>query len=190
MSVLLTPCLWGRSPLLVKLSVQRALWSEKSARSTVTISLTEGGPILPASPLHLSPAEKPGFVLVYLFQQCDRNKKCVRECCCFNHVELYATPRTGARQAPLSMGFFRQEYSSWFPLPSPGDLSKPGTESTSPAFPALQTNSFTTEPLRRDSDHVSEKLCLKRRILAFDFFCSEQCHFLEAIFRTMVIFPL
>ena len=67
------------------------------------------------------------------------------------------------------------------PFPSPGDLSNPGTGSTSPAFPALQTNSFTTEPLR-DSDHVSEKLCLKRRNLAFDFFCSKQFLFLEAIF--------
>ena len=34
-------------------------------------------------------------------------------------VQLYATPWTAARQAPLSMGFFRQEYWSGLPFPSP-----------------------------------------------------------------------
>ena len=42
------------------------------------------------------------------------------------------TPWTVARQAPLSMGFPRQEYWSGFPFPSPGDLPDPGTEPTSP----------------------------------------------------------
>ena len=36
------------------------------------------------------------------------------------------TPWTVARQAPLSMGFSRQEYSSGLPFPSPGDLPDPG----------------------------------------------------------------
>ena len=39
-----------------------------------------------------------------------------------NHVQLSATPWTVACQAPLSMGFSRQEYWSGLPLPSPGDL--------------------------------------------------------------------
>ena len=38
-------------------------------------------------------------------------------------VWLFATLWTVACQAPLSMGFFRQEYWSMFPFPSPGDLS-------------------------------------------------------------------
>ena len=38
----------------------------------------------------------------------------------FSHVRLCATPRTAAFQAPLSMGFSRQEYWSGVPLPSPG----------------------------------------------------------------------
>ena len=43
-----------------------------------------------------------------------------------SHVHLFATPWTTAHQAPLSMGFPRQEYWSGLPLPSPGDLSNPG----------------------------------------------------------------
>ena len=52
------------------------------------------------------------------------------------------TPRTVARQAPLSMGFFRQEYWSGLPFHSPGYLPDPGTE---PRPPALQANSLPTE---------------------------------------------
>ena len=36
-----------------------------------------------------------------------------------SHVQLFATPWTVARQAPLSMGFSRQEYWSGLPFPSP-----------------------------------------------------------------------
>ena len=43
----------------------------------------------------------------------------------------------GAYQAPLSMGFFRQEYWSGFPFPSPGDLPDPGIKPTSLTSPAL-----------------------------------------------------
>ena len=42
-----------------------------------------------------------------------------------SHVWLFATPWTIAHQAPLSMGFSRQEYWSALPFPSPGDLSDP-----------------------------------------------------------------
>ena len=38
----------------------------------------------------------------------------------FRRVQLFATPWTIAHQAPLSMGFFRQEYWSGFPSPPPG----------------------------------------------------------------------
>ena len=47
-----------------------------------------------------------------------------------------------ACQAPLSMGFFRQEYWSGLPFPSPGDLPHPGIE---PRSPALQADSLSTE---------------------------------------------
>ena len=46
---------------------------------------------------------------------------------------------TVARQAPLSMGFFRQEYWIGLPFPSPGDLPDPSIE---PASPALQADSL------------------------------------------------
>ena len=41
-----------------------------------------------------------------------------------------------ARQAPLSVGFSRQEYWSGWPFPSPGDLPDPGIELRSPALQA------------------------------------------------------
>ena len=67
---------------------------------------------------------------------------------CFSGVHLFATPETVACQAPVSMGFSRQEYWSGLPLPPPGDLLDPGIKSRSPA---LQADSFTTEPPRNDS---------------------------------------
>ena len=45
-------------------------------------------------------------------------------------------PPNGAHQAPLSMGFPRQEYWSGLPFPSPEDLPDPGVELTSPALQA------------------------------------------------------
>ena len=53
------------------------------------------------------------------------------------------TPWTVACQAPLSMGFSRQEHCSGFPFPSPEDLPNPGIE---PRSPALQADSLPSEP--------------------------------------------
>ena len=50
---------------------------------------------------------------------------------------------TVARQAPLSMGFSRQEYWNGLLFPSPGDLPDPGIELGSPA---LQADSLLSEP--------------------------------------------
>ena len=60
-----------------------------------------------------------------------------------SRVRLFATPWTVAYQAPLSMGFSRQEYWSGLPFPSPGDLPHPGVELESPA---LQADSLLSEP--------------------------------------------
>ena len=49
---------------------------------------------------------------------------------------LFATPWTVAHQAPLSMGFSRQEYWRGLPCPSPGNLPNPGIESGSPSLQA------------------------------------------------------
>ena len=50
---------------------------------------------------------------------------------------------TVACQAPLSMEFFRQEYRSGLPFPSPRDLPNPGIK---PEYPALQAVSLPSEP--------------------------------------------
>ena len=57
-----------------------------------------------------------------------------------SRVRLFATLWTVALQAPLSMGFSRQEYWSGLPFPSPGDLPDPGIK---PRSPALQADLFT-----------------------------------------------
>ena len=59
-----------------------------------------------------------------------------------SHVQFFATPWTVAHQAPLSMGFSRQEYWSELPFPSLGDLPDPGME---PRSPALQASSLSSE---------------------------------------------
>ena len=56
------------------------------------------------------------------------------------------TPWTVAHQAPLSIGFFRQEYWSGLLLPSLG-LPNAGIEPVPPLSPALQADSLPAEPL-------------------------------------------
>ena len=54
------------------------------------------------------------------------------------HVKwFFGTPWAVARQAPLSMGFSRQEQWSGLPFPPPGDLPAPGIEPTSLTSPAI-----------------------------------------------------
>ena len=60
---------------------------------------------------------------------------------CFSHVWLFAAPWTIARQAPLSVGFSRQEYWSGLPFPSPGN---PGIEPASLVSSALAGRLFTS----------------------------------------------
>ena len=77
---------------------------------------------------------------------------CVCVCVCiqlFNHVRLFATPRTVACQSPLSMGFSKQEYWSELPFPPPGDLPNPGIE------PALAAGLFISLPPGKPRKHVS-----------------------------------
>ena len=53
-----------------------------------------------------------------------------------SHVRLFATPRTVAHQAPLLMGFPKQEYWSGLPFLFPGNLPDPGMEPVSLALQA------------------------------------------------------
>ena len=55
---------------------------------------------------------------------------------CFSHVLFFATLWTVVYQAPLSMGFSKQEYWSGLPFPSPEDLPDPGIEPWSPTLQA------------------------------------------------------
>ena len=66
------------------------------------------------------------------------------ECVSHSVVSDSVTPRTAARQDPLSMGFSRQENWSRLPCPPPGDLPDPGIE---PSSPILQADSLPSEPL-------------------------------------------
>ena len=62
----------------------------------------------------------------------------------FSRVQLFATLWTVAHQAPLSVGFSRQDCWSGLPWPAPGDLPNPGIELTSLKSPALAGGFFTT----------------------------------------------
>ena len=63
-----------------------------------------------------------------------------------SHAQLFVTPWTAARQAPLSMGLSRQEYWSGLLCPTPVDLPNPGIKPSSPASPALEAGFLSTEP--------------------------------------------
>ena len=62
----------------------------------------------------------------------------------FSHVPLFATLWVVACQAPLSVGFSRQEHWTVLPFPSPGDLPDPGIEPASLMSPALAGRFFAT----------------------------------------------
>ena len=77
-----------------------------------------------------------------VFQSCgDGGGGLVAKC-----TQLFVTSWTVAYQAPLPVGFSRQEYWSELPFPSPGDLPNPGIK---PRFPVLQADSLLTEPPRK-----------------------------------------
>ena len=75
-------------------------------------------PFGPHTPTH---PEVSTLLLLYVVQSLGR-------------VRLFAAPRTVAHQAPLSVGFLRQEYWIGLPFPSPGDLLDLGIKPTSPTF--------------------------------------------------------
>ena len=76
--------------------------------------------------------------------------------CCthsLSHIWLFATPGTVAHQAPLAMGFPRQEYWSGLPFHSPRDLLDPGIKS---GFPELAGGFFFT------TDSLCIYVCVKK----------------------------
>ena len=87
--------------------------------------------------------------------------ECVKS---LSHVRLFVTPWTVAlqapvaRQAPLSMGFSRQEYWSGLPFPSPGDLPNSGIE---PGSCALQADALSSEPLGKQENMLFIKKIMR-----------------------------
>jgi len=73
------------------------------------------------------------------------------------HVQLFASPWTVAHQAPLPMEFFRQEYWSGLPFPTPGDLPNQGIEPMSLVSPALADRFFTTMPPGKSEKRILDR---------------------------------
>ena len=92
-----------------------------------------------------------------------------------SRVWLFATPWTVAYQAPLSLGFSRQECWRGLPFPSPGYLPNPGIE---PGSPALQADALPSAPPGKPNLHDKEGLhdaCLlafsNNKDIRENFFC-------------------
>ena len=104
-------------------------------------------------PIHVNVWQKPlqyyKVISLQLIKKIKEKKVCVcarTHMCALTHVQLFATPWTVANQAPLSIGFPRQEYWSGSPFPTPRDLPDPEMEPTSLSAPALAGGFFTTVP--------------------------------------------
>ena len=87
-----------------------------------------------------------------------------------SRVGLFVTPWTVAYQAPLSVGFSREEYWSGLPFPSPGDLPNPGIK---PGSPALQADTLLSEPPGKPSVqayffHSFWKICTEMNVTLRD----------------------
>ena len=80
-----------------------------------------------------------------------------------SHVQLFGTPWTVALQAPLFMGFSRQEYRSGLPFPSPGDLPDLGIEPVPPALGAAAAKSLQWCPTLCDPIDGSPSLGFPRQ---------------------------
>ena len=91
------------------------------------------------------------FTIKLLKQLCveknvlQHNKGCMCAPSHCSRMQLFATLWIVAHQAPLSTGFFRQEYWSGLPCPPPGNLSNSGIEPASLTSPALAGRFFITK---------------------------------------------
>ena len=97
----------------------------------------------PAKHVEASRWPRQGSVIISVDDESENQK---RERICLKllgHVRLFATPWTVAQQAPLSMGFSRQEHWSGLPYPPPGDLPDPGIKPVTLMCSALAVGFFT-----------------------------------------------
>ena len=76
-----------------------------------------------------------------------------------SHVQFFCDPMDCTHQAPLSIGFPRQEYLSGLSIPSPEDLPDPGIK---PVSPALQADSLSQSHLGGPGLNLGYKKCCVR----------------------------
>ena len=88
-------------------------------------------------------------------------------CQLLSRVPVFETQWTVACQVPLSMEFWRQEYWSGLPFPSPGELPNPGIE---PGSPALQADSLQNCSQSHQGSLICLYTCLKQQCLYFKVF--------------------
>ena len=114
---------------------------------------------------------------------------CLRCVFCCSVVKLCLSflrpPWTAAPQAPLSMGFPRQEYQGGLPCPSPGDLLDPGIETASPA---LAGAFFTIDPLVKPGIHLN--FCLKIELNNLSLHLSRVFYFPCEVISLLFLFQL
>ena len=108
----------------------------------------------------------PGSGHAALWWMCPGLSGGIRKVCVLSHfsrIQPFATLRTVAHQAPLSMRFSRQEHCSGLPCPPPGDLPHPGTEPLSLSLLHWQADSlplalpFTSKPPEAACDLIWNK---------------------------------
>ena len=117
-----------------------SLWNSLGQNTGVgSLSLLQG--IFPTQVSHIAGKFFTSWTSREAQKWCQSTLKSESESC--SVMSDFATPLTVAHQAPLSMGFSRQEYWSGLPFPSLWGLLNPGIEPTSPA---LAGGFFTTKP--------------------------------------------
>ena len=100
-----------------------------------------------------------------------------------SQVQLFVTLWIVARQAPLSMGFSRQEYWSELPFPSPGNLPNPGIEPMSLVSPALAGGLFITEPPEKSIyTHTYIEKLTKMYVYIYAHICMHVFHYSTNIY--------
>ena len=158
--VVKTSCSCLFPPSTHRLLLRRSLLSEAVSDPSLDMETPSSAHLL--SPLYFS-------LQPWSFQiQC----ACVCVCVCahmyvhtLSHVQLFVTPWTVARQAPLSMEFSRQKYWSGLLFPPTWDLLNPGIKPESLASPALAGSFLTTTPPGKPFKYNIQLIYLVRCLL-------------------------
>ena len=131
-------------PTELNAGLQHGIWTEQCSEAweqILPLSVTFQGASL---------SNSLNFLCLGFLSVSKRIKKWTELCMLsrFSHVQLSVTLWSVACQAPLSMGFSRQESWSGLPRPSPGDLPDSGIEPASLASPAMEARTTWEAPHR------------------------------------------